>query len=347
MNAQNEKIENLQKEISQEINNINAIKDKIEERKKRGKIKNPFTLTRLDYSTDFSINVSLEMIVSYTNPVVAYKFIPSTNKIAFGTSDSITIFSIPLITTPNKITFLSPDEKLKDFAVVAQCYAIIAQFSTGDIRPLILRDGMWGPPLLNSNERVIIKASNSALMIQYYPNNVYLANTTLEQRFNNTVGDAPITAAELSPNGPYALFMTAKNEVLLFSFRKFNVEKKINVTFTSAVFSNNALNLALLRDTNIISFSLPEMTVNGIVNTNSRGIAIDHNFVLSIEALPNTDGIFGIIIYDTTTMKRVAMLQIDDDEIVQLETSSKHDQLQLGFRLKSGRIAVFYFRSSR
>ena len=347
VDLQNETEESLQKEIEDEINKSGELREKLEEMKTYEKAKNPFKLTRTDFTTDFSINLSLEMMVTYKEPIISYKFIPSCNKIAFGTEDSITIFSIPLITTPNKITFHSPQEKLVDFAIVAQNFAIIAQFSTGDVRSLVLREGIWGGPLLNSSQKVIIKTSNSALMIQYPPNHVYLANTQLVQRFNNAVCDAPIVAAELSPNGPYALFLTEKNEAFLFSFKTFNVEKKIDVSFIGASFSINAAHLAIMNSKTIYSFSLPELRCRGAIdNTSSKAIGVDQNFIISVEPLPGSDNVYGAVIYDIVSLKRVATIEIDDDQIEELETSSKYDQLHLGFKLKSGRIAIFQFRST-
>ena len=344
--SRQETIQGLKEQIENEINTISGLKDKIEKLKTYETPKNPFKLTRIDFSTDFSINLSLEMTVDYPTSIVAYRFIPSSNKIAFGTEDSITIFSIPLITTPNKITFMSPQEKLVDFAIAAQNFAIIAQFSTGDVRPLILREGIWGQPLLNSTKKVIIKTSSCAVMIQYPPNNVYLANQQLEQRFNNSVGDCQIVAAELSPNGPYAIFLTERNEVYLFTYNSFTIEKKLDVSFTAAAFSINATSLALLNSSNLYSFSLPDLRCKGMIKTTSKAIGIDQVFIISVEPLPGSNDVYGAVIYDSNTLKIVATLEIEDDQIDTLETSSKYDHIQIAFKLKSGKIAIFQFRSS-
>ena len=337
--------EELEKQIKAEIDKINEIKEKVRKLAAGERPKNPFTLTKLCQNTNFSINLSLDMMFEFKRPQHLFEVIPLANKVAFVGDESISIFSIPLVTTPTEILFPSPTEKITTFAITAGCYALIAHFNTGDVKTTIVKDQNWSSPIITSHQKVNIQTTAAALMIQYPPNMFFLATPTLETRFNNSIGDCNIIAAELTAADPYVVFLNEKNEIYTFSFRTLNLEKKITSTFISAKFSASASHLILLKEDSIESYRSTDSALVGSVATHSKGIGVDQNFIVSVEKVPNTE-VSGAVIYDFETMNVVASITIDDDEIEEIQTSFQNDMI-ITFRLKSGRFAVFHFRSIR
>ena len=101
-----------------------------------------------------------------------------------------------------------------------------------------------------------------------------------------------------------------------------------------------------MKEDYISSYRTIDAVCLGSAETHSKGIGVDQDFIVSVEKSPEY-GIFGAAIYDITSMQKVGFIQMIDDEIVEIQTALQCELVIIGFRLKSGRFAVFNFRSTR
>lgn len=228
-------IDALRNILNNEIRDIESMKEKVKDISELIVEENPFILERLN-ETPEPCTVTLNESIKYNTEIVDFCFIPQSKRLAIGSPNEIIIYSIPMVSSPNKISFNDPNERLKAFITTAHNFAVVAHFTTGEVKPFFMSSSVWVQPLLTGcMDKVIMKSSNNAVVIYHPSSGLFVFTPQMEFTYKYEI-KVPIYEIELSPNGLFiALYVGL--EIWLFSLKTFKVEGILKNTTLQLCFS--------------------------------------------------------------------------------------------------------------